>query len=65
MPKMKSSRAAAKRFTVTGSGRIKRRKQGKGHMLTAKTRKRKRNLRHSTLVHPVDEKRVKRILGIG
>jgi large subunit ribosomal protein L35 len=65
MPKMKSSRAAAKRFTVTGSGRIKRRKQGKGHMLTAKTRKRKRNLRHATLVNPVDEKRVKRILGIG
>lgn len=44
---------------------MRRRKQGKGHMLTAKTRKRKRNLRQSTLVHPVDERRVKRILGIG
>jgi large subunit ribosomal protein L35 len=65
MPKMKTSRSAAKRFTLTGGGKLRRRKQGKGHMLTAKTRKRKRNLRQSTLVHPVDEKRVKRILGIG
>jgi large subunit ribosomal protein L35 len=65
MPKMKSNRSAAKRFTLTGGGALKRKKQGKGHMLNAKTRKRKRSLRQSTLVHPVDEKRVKRILGIG
>jgi large subunit ribosomal protein L35 len=65
MPKMKTSRAAAKRFRVTGTGNVRRRKQGKGHMLTAKTRKRKRNLRQSALVSPQDVKRVKRILGIG
>jgi large subunit ribosomal protein L35 len=65
MPKMKTSRSAAKRFTLTGSGKLRRRKQGKGHMLNAKTRKRKRSLRQSALVNPVDERRVKRILGIG
>lgn len=65
MPKMKSNRAAAKRFRVTGSGKLRRRKQGKGHLLTSKSRKRKRNLRQSALVSPRDAKRVKRILGIG
>lgn len=65
MPKMKTNRAAAKRFRVTGSGKIRRRKQGKGHLLTSKSRKRKRNLRQSALVSPQDAKRVKRVLGIG
>jgi large subunit ribosomal protein L35 len=65
MPKMKTSRAAAKRFRVTGTGHLRRRKQGKGHLLTSKSRKRKRNLRQTALVSPQDEKRVKRILGIG
>jgi len=64
MPKMKTNRAAAKRFALTGSGKLKRRKQGKGHLLGAKTRKRKRSLRQSTMVAPADEKRVKRILGL-
>jgi large subunit ribosomal protein L35 len=65
MPKMKTRRAAAKRFRVTGTGALRRRKQGKGHLLTSKTRKRKRGLRQSTLVSPQDSKRVKRVLGIG
>ena len=65
MPKMKTKRAAAKRFRVTGTGQLRRRKQGKGHLLTSKSRKRKRNLRQSTMVSPQDAKRVKRILGIG
>ncbi len=63
MPKMKTNRAAAKRFRLTASGRLRRRKQGKGHMLTAKSRKRKRNLRQSTLVATVDTRRIKRLLG--
>ena len=65
MPKMKSNRSAAKRFRVTGTGKLRRRKQGKGHMLTCKTRKRKRNLRQSAMVSSSDSRRVKRILGIG
>lgn len=64
MPKMKTKRAAAKRFALTGSGKLRRRKQGKGHLLGSKSRKRKRNLRQSTLVAPEDQKRIKRILGL-
>ena len=45
MPKMKTSRAAAKRFKVTGTGKLKRNKAYKRHILTKKTRKNKRNLR--------------------
>jgi len=62
MPKMKSRRAAAKRFTVTGSGKIKRRKAYKSHILTKKTTKRKRGLRHSALVDSTDLDRVRRML---
>ncbi|MGD2215426.1 MAG: 50S ribosomal protein L35 [Gemmatimonadales bacterium] len=63
MPKMKTHRGAAKRFRMTGSGKIKRRKAYKSHILAKKTRKRKRGLRKPTLVAAVDEKRVKRMLG--
>ncbi len=59
MPKMKTKRAAAKRFEITGSGKIRRRKAYKSHLLSDKTRKRKRNLRKKTLVSKADEKRVK------
>lgn len=45
MPKMKTSRSAAKRFKVTGTGKLKRAKAYKSHILTKKTAKRKRNLR--------------------
>ena len=62
MPKLKSNRAAAKRFKVTGSGRVKRYKAGKSHILTKKTRKRKRNLRTPAIVAKSDEKRVKRMI---
>ncbi|MGE5479433.1 MAG: 50S ribosomal protein L35 [Chloroflexota bacterium] len=64
MPKMKTGGSAKKRFKITGSGRIKREKAYLSHILTKKSRKTKRNLRHSTLVHPADEKRVKRILSL-
>lgn len=50
MPKVKTKRAAAKRFTKTGSGKIKRMKAYKSHILTKKSTKRKRNLRKSTLI---------------
>jgi large subunit ribosomal protein L35 len=62
MPKMKSNRAAAKRFKVTASGKIKREKAYKSHILTKKTTKRKRNLRTATLVSDGDSKRVKRMI---
>lgn len=56
---MKSNRGAAKTFRVTGSGKIKRNKAYKSHILTSKSRKRKRNLRKSTLVSKADSKRIK------
>ncbi len=59
MPKMKSNRGATKTFRVTGTGKIKRSKAFKSHILTTKSRKRKRNLRKATLVSKADLKRVK------
>ena len=50
MPKMKTSRAAAKRFKLTGTGKLKRNKAYKRHILTKKTTKNKRNLRKATTV---------------
>lgn len=65
MPKMKSKSGAKKRFTLTGSGRVKREKAFKSHILTSKSRKRKRTLRQSTLVHSTNEQAAKRMLGVG
>ena len=62
MPKMKSRRGAAKRYKTTGSGKVKRYHAFTSHILTSKTRKRKRNLRKSTLVSKADERRVKRLI---
>jgi large subunit ribosomal protein L35 len=63
MPKMKSHRGARKRFSVTGSGKVKRYKAFKSHILTKKTSKRKRNLRRATTVATNGEaKRLKRLL---
>jgi large subunit ribosomal protein L35 len=64
MPKMKTHRAAAKRFRRTASGKLKRRKAYKSHILAKKSRKRKRGLRKATLVAAADVKRVKRMLGM-
>ncbi|MFA6617639.1 MAG: 50S ribosomal protein L35 [Candidatus Neomarinimicrobiota bacterium] len=64
MPKMKTNRGAAKRFKVTGSGRIKRKKAYASHILTKKSTKRVRKLRQQTVVSPADEKRVKKMLAI-
>ncbi|TVQ04310.1 MAG: 50S ribosomal protein L35 [Balneolaceae bacterium] len=65
MPKMKSNSGAKKRFKFTGSGKIKRKKAFKSHILTKKSSKRKRNLGKSTLVHETNEKSVKGLLPYG
>ena len=63
MPKMKTHRGAAKRFKVTGSGKVRRYKAYKSHILTKKTAKRKRRLRQAGIVATTgDTKRVKRLL---
>lgn len=64
MSKMKTHRAAAKRFRKTASGKLKRRRAYKSHILAKKSRKRKRRLRKATLVSGSDLKRVKRMLGL-
>jgi large subunit ribosomal protein L35 len=63
MPKMKSHRGARKRFSITGSGKVKRNKAFKSHILTKKTSKRKRNLRRPTTVATNGEaKNLRRLL---
>ena len=62
MPKMKTKRAAAKRFTKTGTGKLKRMKAYKSHILTKKDRKTKRNLRHATITEPTNAKVMNKIL---
>ena len=62
MPKMKTNRAAAKRFKVTGTGKLKRSKAYKRHILTKKTRKTKRNLRKAAIVDMTNVKMMKKIL---
>ena len=62
MPKMKTHRGAAKRFSKTGSGKIKRGKAYKSHILNKKSPKRKRNLRKSTLIAAVEEMKIKRLI---
>ena len=65
MPKQKTHRGAAKRFKLTSTGKIKRSKAYKSHILTKKTTKRKRGLDTPTLVSEVDRKRVERMLPYG
>ena len=62
MPKVKTSRAAAKRFKKTGTGQLKRMKAYKSHILTKKSTKRKRNLRKATIADPTNARVMKRIL---
>ena len=65
MPKIRSQRGASKRFKLTGKKKIKRNKAYASHILTKKSPKRKRNLRKSDLVSGSEERRVKRMLGVG
>ena len=62
MPKMKTNSGAKKRFTLTGTGKIKRKHAFKSHILTKKTKKQKRNLTHSALVFKTDVTNVKEML---
>jgi len=64
MPKMKTNSGAKKRFTLTGSGQIKRKHAFKSHILTKKTTKQKRNLTYSGLVAHSDQSNVKLLLGL-
>lgn len=62
MPKMKTNKAAAKRFKATGTGKLKRNKAYKSHILTKKSTKRKRNLRKATITDATNAKVMKKIL---
>ena len=62
MPKLKTNRGAAKRFKITGSGKIVRSKAFSNHILTKKTTKRKRHLRRSGLVDSTNKKNVSRLI---
>lgn len=61
MPKIKTHRGAAKRFSLTGTGKVKRHKAYASHILTTKTTKRKRNLRKATILDPANEKMIKKL----
>ncbi|MCL2865870.1 MAG: 50S ribosomal protein L35 [Lachnospiraceae bacterium] len=62
MPKIKTKRAAAKRFKVTGTGKLKRNKAYKSHILTKKSAKRKRNLRQPAMTDASNIKNMKKVL---
>jgi len=62
MPKLKTKRAAAKRFKLTGTGKLKRSKAYKRHILTKKSAKTKRNLRKATIVDATNVKTMKKVL---
>ena len=62
MPKMKTRKSAASRYKVTGTGKIKYKKQGLRHILTKKSSKRKRKLRRPNTLSPVEVKKIKKFL---
>jgi len=62
MPKMKTKKAAAKRYHVTGTGKVRYKKQGLRHILTKKNAKRKRRLRLPAILSHVEEKRLRQLL---
>ncbi|MGD9201850.1 MAG: 50S ribosomal protein L35 [Chitinispirillia bacterium] len=62
MPKMKTRSAVKKRFKVTAKGHLKRKKAYASHILTKKSRKRKRNLRQGSLIDSSQEKKIKSML---
>lgn len=64
MPKMKTNSGAKKRFSITGSGKIKRKHAFKSHILTKKTTKQKRNLTCFALVDKADEPNIKKLLAL-
>ena len=65
MPKLKTKKSVAKRFKLTKSGKIKKHSAFKSHLLSSKTKKRKRQLRHSGLLASADQNRMKILLPYG
>jgi large subunit ribosomal protein L35 len=65
MPKMKSNRAASKRFKMTGSGRVRRAKAGKSHLMRGKSGRRLRRLKKNDMVKPSHEAHIQRLLPYG
>ncbi|OHE23165.1 MAG: 50S ribosomal protein L35 [Syntrophus sp. RIFOXYC2_FULL_54_9] len=62
MPKIKTHRGAAKRFSVTGTGKIRRSRANTSHILTPKTTKRKRHLRKSVILDQTNEKAIRKLI---
>ncbi len=62
MPKLKTRKATAKRFSFTASGKIKHKRSNRGHLLSHRTSKRKRNLRGTAYLSAADQKRIERLL---
>jgi large subunit ribosomal protein L35 len=62
MPKMKTRRSAAKRYRVTGTGKVRYKKQGLRHILTKKSSKRKRRLRHASILSKAETGRARALL---
>ncbi len=65
MPKLKTSRSAAKRFKITKRGKIRKKQAGVGHILTKKSRNRKRKLRGTNILSATESRMVKRALPYG
>jgi large subunit ribosomal protein L35 len=65
MPKMKTNSGAAKRFSFTATGKIKKNRAKRRHILTSKTTKAKRQRRKATVVHPAQHKQVKKLMPYG
>lgn len=63
MPKMKTHKSTAKRFKVTGKGKLRRLKQGRSHLRRKKSKRSKRQLRQDVKIDPVNIKRIERLLG--
>lgn len=62
MPKLKTNRGAAKRFSITGSGKFRRRKAYLRHILTSKSSKQKRGLGRSVVIDPTNDRAIRRLL---
>ncbi|HEX7603051.1 MAG TPA: 50S ribosomal protein L35 [Polyangiaceae bacterium] len=65
MPKMKTNKSAAKRFRISGTGRVRRPKAGGNHMMQEKSRKRIRRLRNNDMVSPTLQRKIKRLIPYG
>jgi large subunit ribosomal protein L35 len=63
MPKMKTHSGAAKRFRLTGTGKVMRRRANRGHLLEHKSSRRTRRLGHDVVVAPGDTKKIRKLLG--